>query len=367
MVSKNTNDTLKSSDEISLKELILKAREWWTYLLSKWPIILCFGVMGGVLGFCYAYFKKPVYTASTTFVLEDEKAGGGLGSLAGLASIAGVELGGSGGGIFEGDNILSLYTSRTMIEKTLLTEVNLDGKKQLLIDRYIDFNQLRKAWAKKPGLESIQFNAPQTSSPKLQIRNIRLRDSIMGIIVADINTNYLNVSKPDKKLTIINAEVKAEDEVFAKVFNDEIVKNVNNFYIQTKTKKSLDNIAILTQKTDSVRAIMNGAIYSAAEVGDATPNLNPTRQAQRIAPVQRAQFSAEANKAILSTLVQNLEMSKMSLMKEAPLIQVVDQPIYPLKKDKVGKAKGIVLGGLLAGSLICLILIAKRLFKIILA
>lgn len=362
----NNNSTSIDSDEISLKELILKLQEWWKYLLSRWIIIMGFGILGGILGFTYAYFNKPVYTATTTFVLEDEKGGSGLGNLAGLASIAGLDLGGSSGGIFQGDNILSLYKSRAMIEKTLLTEVNLDGKKQLLIDLYIDFNQLRKAWAEKPGLKAIQFNT-QVPGPQLQTQNIRLRDSIIGAIVADINANYLNVSKPDKKLSIINAEVKAKDEVFAKIFNDEIVKNVNSFYIQTKTKKSLDNIAILKRKTDSVRAVMNGAIYSAALVADATPNLNPTRQVQRIAPVQKSQFSAETNKAILSTLVQNLEMSKMSLMKEAPLIQVIDRPIYPLKKERFGKAKGILLGGILAGFLTVILLSIHKVLKGIMA
>jgi len=37
----------QQDDEISLKELMQKAREWWQYLLSKWLIILVFGLGGG--------------------------------------------------------------------------------------------------------------------------------------------------------------------------------------------------------------------------------------------------------------------------------------------------------------------------------
>lgn len=351
-------------DEISLKELILKIQEWWQYLLSKWVIILIFGLLGGMLGFAYAYTKKAMYTATTTFVLEDEKGGGGLGNLAGLASVAGVDLGGGGVGIFQGDNILELYKSRTMIEKTLLTAVNYHGKKQLLIDRYIDFNKLRENWAKKPELVKLQFSEEdQLKTNKEQ----RLRDSVMEVIVNNINKNYLKVAKPDKKLSIIKADVKSEDEFFAKTFNDQIVKNVNDFYVQTKTKKSLDNVAILKQKTDSVRRVINGAIYTAVAVADATPNLNPTRQVQRVAPAQRAQFSAETNRTILAELVKNLEMAKMSLLKEMPLIQVVDQPIYPLTKEKLGKAKSMIIGGILLGFLACLFLIIRRIVKQILS
>lgn len=359
MTAETTNQHISSDDEISLKELILKIREWYRYLLSKWVTIVGFGILGGILGFAYAYTKKPIYTATTTFVLEEGEKGGGLGQYAGLASMVGIDLGGGGGGIFQGDNILELYKSRSMIEKTLLTTVDYQGKKQLLIERYIDFNKLRESWAKKPELAKISFSSIEQRTTN----NERLRDSVLGVIVNDINKNYLRVAKPDKKLSIIKAEVKAQDEFFAKAFDEAIVKNVNDFYVQTKTKKSLANVAILKQKTDSVRAVMNGAIYSAAAVVDATPNLNPTRQVQRVAPVQKSQFTAETNKAILGELVKNLEMSKMALLKETPLIQVVDEPVLPLEREKFGKVKGMVLGGLLAGFLTVMVLLVKRIFQ----
>ena len=358
-------ETQTNNDEISLKELILKLGEWYKYLLSKWKLIVLCGIIGGLAGFGYAYTKKPIYTATTTFVLEDQKGGGG-GSLAGLASLAGVDVGSGGGGIFQGDNILELYKSRRMVEKTLLTEVESEngGKRELLIDRYIQFNKLRKAWEKKAELKNLNFAVEKSSlSPK----QLRVRDSVMGAIVTNITKNYLTVAKPDKKLSLIKADVKAGDEYFAKVFNELIVKTVNDFYVQTKTKKASENVAILQHKTDSVRAVMNGAIFSAAAVADATPNLNPTRQIQRLAPVQRSQFNAETNKSILSSLVQNLEMAKVTLAKESPLIQVVDEPVYPLQKEKFGKLKGLVLGGILFGFLATLFLIAKKLFSGILS
>ncbi len=354
LINQNPPD---NEDEISLKELILKIQEWWKYLLSKWIIILIVGLLGGAIGLWYAILQKPVYTATTTFVLESGDGGGGsLGQYAGIAAMAGIDIGGGGGGIFQGDNIIELYKSRTMIQKTLLSEIDVNGKRQLLIDQYIDFNQLRQAWAEKPELADIQFK-----------RNLkpftRIQDSIVGMMVNDINKNYLIVAKLDKKLSIINVEVKANDEVFAKVFNEQIVKNVNDFYVQTKTKKALENVAILQQKVDSVGAVMNDAIYTAAAVSDATPNLNMTRQVQRAAPMQSSQFTAETNKAILGELVKNLEMSKMSLLKETPLIQVVDEPVFPLDKEGFGKRRGVIFGGLMGGFLIVTLLLAKKYFN----
>jgi uncharacterized protein involved in exopolysaccharide biosynthesis len=56
-------------------------------------------------------------------------------------------------------------------------------------------------------------------------------------------------------------------------------------------------------------------------------------------------------------------MAKVTLRKETPLIQVIDRPILPLKKEKFGKAKGILLGGFLAGFLIVLGLVFRKLIR----
>jgi hypothetical protein len=45
------------------------------------------------------------------------------------------------------------------------------------------------------------------------------------------------------------------------------------------------------------------------------------------------------------------------------LIQVIDRPILPLKKEKVGKLKGIVIGGFIAGFFLALFLIAKKMIE----
>ena len=65
----------------------------------------------------------------------------------------------------------------------------------------------------------------------------------------------------------------------------------------------------------------------------------------------------------MTELVKQSEMAKVTLRKETPLIQVIDQPILPLKKENFGKAKGIVLGGFLAGFLVVLGLIFKKIIK----
>ena len=102
-------------DEISLKELIQKMKELFQYFWTFRFWIVLIGLTGGGLGFAYAHFFKEVqYTSKLTFAIE-EKSGGG-GSLLGLASQFGVDLGGGGGGLFTSDNLLLLLKSNRIIQ-----------------------------------------------------------------------------------------------------------------------------------------------------------------------------------------------------------------------------------------------------------
>lgn len=346
----------RKRSEVSLRDIILTVRSWFAYLLSFWMFIIGFGLLGGILGYLYSSYQKKIYKSNLTFVVEESNSGSGMGQYSGLASMVGIDLNGSGGGIFQGDNLLELYRSRTMIEKTLLSTVKVGGSDELIIDRYITMNNLRETWMNQPSLKKLKFKANTGESLN------RLQDSIMNSFVKDINNNILTVTKPDKKLSIINVEVNAKDELFALNFTNQIVANVNEFYVQTKTKKSSDNLNILQHQTDSIRQRLNYAIGSVALSADMNPNPNAARQILRV-PSQRRQVDAEANKAILMELVKNLEISKINLRKEMPLIQVIDAPRMPLESQKVGMITASTLGFLILSVICSIFLLCRLMFK----
>lgn len=327
-------------DEISLKELILKIKEFFLYLLSKWKIIALAGIVGAILGLSYSFTKKPIYTATLTFALEDEKSGGGLGGALGLASSFGLDLGGSGGGIFNGSNLTELFKSRSMVEKTLLMPVTVDGKVISLAEMYIHDNEWRKEWAEKPKFAAIEF-LPNANRDKKFTRD---HDSILGLIYSNLSRSDLLVNQKDKKVSIITMDVSSKNELFAKYFCEALAKQVGKFYVETKSKKARLNMAILERQVDSIRRELNGAITGVAVANDNTFNLNPALNVRR-APSARRQVDVQANTAILTELVKQAELAKVTLRKETPLIQVIDRPILPLAKESFGKLKGGILGG----------------------
>ncbi len=200
------------NDEISLKDLIQKISEWYRFLLTKWKLIVLVGIIGGLIGFTYAYFQKPTYKAVLTFALEDEKSGGGgLSGALGLASQFGIDLGTSGGGAFAGANLMELMKSRKLIEKTLLSPVVVNGKTISMVEHYINVNELRKGWEEKPDLKNIQF-LPDADRTKFSLQ----QDSLLREFTKNILKENLDISQKDKKISIFN--VNSVSEIFQNCF-----------------------------------------------------------------------------------------------------------------------------------------------------
>jgi hypothetical protein len=357
----NYQPTVQQDDEISLKELILKLNEWIRFFISKWMIIVGVALLGGILGVLIAFIKPINYTARINFVMEEQGgAKGGLGAAAGIASQLGLNLGGAGGsgGFFQGDNIIEFMKSRSMVEKTLLTTVEIDGQPQKLVDRYVQFKSLKEKWQdSKPELASLTF--VDTNSTYLQ-------DSLMGTFYKTIIKDHLMVTKPDKKLNIIALEVVAEDELFSKYFAENLIENAKQFYIETMTQKSSANLAILTRQVDSVRRELNAAIGGVAASIESIPNANRARQTLGV-PSQLRTVDVEANRGILVELVKQQELARITHRNEKPIIQTLDGPVLPLETDRIGKVKALIIGGFLGGFLMCLILLIRRLYAQIMA
>jgi hypothetical protein len=351
----------RDNDEISLKELIQKIQEWIVYLKTQWKLIIGIAALGGIIGFVYASFQKPTYLATTTFVLEEDKGGGGLSGAMGLASSFGFDLGGGGGGLFTSSNIIELMKSRLVVEKTLLNPAQVKGKKISLADYYVQINELKEGWDKKPSLANINFpvNADRTKFSLVQ-------DSILQLISEDLITNNLMIAQKDKKVSIISMTVKTESELFSKLFCEQLLKETSDFYIETKSKKSRLNVDILQKQADSIRAELNGAITGVATASDNVYNLNPAFNVKKT-PGTRRQVDVQANTAILTQLVAQLELSKVSLRKETPLVQMIDRPILPLEKEKLGRLKSLIFGGFLAGFLTVLYLVFMQLYMKLIA
>jgi uncharacterized protein involved in exopolysaccharide biosynthesis len=346
-----------AKDELSIKELVLHSRGLWNYIVQKRKTIAMALLLGAVLGLAYSFLKKPTYRATLSFALED-KSSGGIGGAISIDSPFGIDLGGgSTGGAFSSSNLPELFLSRNMVERTLLTPVVVAKKEISLAEMYIQNEGWRKKWENKPELKSIAF-LPDSARAGFT----RVHDSILGVIYENLSENDLTVLQKDKKIAIIYINLKSSNEVFAKQFTEALAKQVSGFYIDYKSKKARQNVAILVKQTDSVRAELNSAITGVAVSIDRTFNLNPALNVRK-SPTARKQVDVQANTFILTELIKQGELAKVALRKETPLIQVIDRPILPLQKEKTGAFLGAFIGGFLGAIIAFFYLIFMKVFK----
>jgi uncharacterized protein involved in exopolysaccharide biosynthesis len=338
-----------TEDEITLKEFITKSKELSGYILARWKIILLFGILGGLTGLTISLRSKPVYSASLTFVLDDQQTSD-VGGAMGLANMLGFNISGGAGGIFSGGNLIELFKSRTMVEQTLLSSAIANNKQISFAEMYIQMQGWRELWEKDDKLKGIQF-LPNADRSKFS----REQDSIMGVIYQSISQSSLKIEQKDKRLDIITLEMQSGNENFAKYFAEALAKQVSDFYIATKSQKARINMDILEKQTDSVRAQLNAAISGVAVASDNIFGLNPALNVARV-PSTKKQVDVQANTGTLMELIKQSELAKVIVRKSTPLIQVIDRPIFPLKVQRLGKLKSIIVGGFAGGLFILIVL-----------
>jgi hypothetical protein len=352
-----TQKSTPKTQEISLIELIQIVKKYWSYLVSKWVIILIFGLSGSAIGLIASFIVKPTYTAHLSFALVEKSTGGGLADLASSFGFEGM-MGGSNGA-FAGDNLLEIIKSRYAIEKTLLTPVNYKGKKENLVEVYVDFMKLRKDWMKdkkNPEMHTLTYPVGQKRETFT-----RTQDSVLYSIYDGIDkSKMLTIVRKDKKLSIVNVDFKSQDELFSQLFVETLMNETYKFYKATKTSQSQVNINMMQHTADSIKALYESALYKGAGISQV--NVNPALQFAAV-PRIKQENDARLYATVYSEVLKNLETLKLDMARETPLVQMIDEPILPLKKERLGKAIGIVMGGFLGGFLIVAYLLGGLCWK----
>ncbi|BFG70385.1 hypothetical protein KACHI17_12660 [Sediminibacterium sp. KACHI17] len=327
---------------LSVGEIIIKIQTFIHFLKKRWYALFLTFLITSILGFFYSKKQKTIYSATLTFALEDEKSNGLAGAM-GIASTFGFDIGsGNGGGAFSAPNLAELMKSRTLIEKVLLNPIEQNGNFVSLADYYLQFKGYKHKWKDEKSLDTLTFGVFSDKN-----KFTRTQDSVMGLLYESIifPGSGLIIYQKEKKASILAIEFHSEDEIFAKAFVEYVAKEVSELYIETKSKKAKLNVQVLEKQVDSIRNELNAAISGVAVANDNTFNLNPALLKKKTPGVRR-QIDVQANTAILTQLVANLEMARVTLLKETPLIQIIDKPVLPLKREKISTLKTTIGAGI---------------------
>lgn len=336
------NDPIKP-ETLHLGEVVDKITSFAKHYFSQKKLILICISACLSLAILFYFIQKSRFTAETNFVLMESGSSKG-GALSSIGSQFGIDLGGMSGqnSLFSGDNILDIIKSRNIVEKVLLTSLDSSDKKSTtLADLYLKYHNASVGInINKERYSQINFVLYKESS-----QNKRLNDSVLFLIYKDIIKNTLDVEHLNKKGTIIKLTATSLDEEFSKIFTERLLTEAKNLYITIKTTTNQENVNRLQARADSLYAIFHNQSFEFATLQVVDENAAFT---QTKVPVELKQKDINIAMTVYTEVIKNLELAKMSLSQQTPVIQVIDMPKYPLPDSKI-KFKILIAIGLFAG------------------
>jgi hypothetical protein len=315
---------------IKYPELKVLVGNFFKYALSQYKLFIIVCTVTAALGLVYGKLQPHTYKATSTFIVED-KSGSRGGGLSGLASQFGIDVGGltgGGAGLFDGDNILEIMKSRSIIEKVLLTkrEDALTKKTQTYADFYLGISKLGTRLQNKGiNLANLNFASINENST-----HSYLQDSILYTIFLDIN-KHLIVDKKNKKSSIITMDLESPNQVFSKEFSETLIDKTSEMYIEIKTGNLSKSINKIQKKADSLQYALNSKNDIRNYINLSIPNEGVARD-------------KTISGALYGEVVKNLETMKLSLINQTPVIQILDQAKYPLLDQRLQARYYILIG-----------------------
>lgn len=322
------DDRTVVEDEINLKDIIKGILSWKDLFIKNFKKILIIGLIGGLIGFAYAYFSKPIYTAKLTFVMRADANSSAISGLAGLSSLIGA--GTSASSISSLDRITELLGSERIVGEALLTEVSHAGKNDLLVNHFISAKKLKRKWIKDTLLSKAYF------SKGINFYQLnKYQRSVVKNISNQIAGQKGNLSKSfDKKSGVMSIVVSDENEhlsiLIAKTIYDVLVK----FYTNEAVFSIASKVNILQKKVDSIQDALNSTQKASAVSSD--QGLGLLLQQDRI-----TQKKLSIKESVLTLMygetLKNLEQLNFILATTSPSFSVIDQPFSPIKPVKKSK------------------------------
>jgi hypothetical protein len=305
-------------------------------VIRKWWIFLIVGFVGAIIGYIYASKQKPLYESYLSFALDEggSETGGGSAAI-GLAAQLGISIAGSQD-IFTGDNILVIMQSRRVIESVLLSVDTFENKPVTLIEFYLENTP---GWDNN-GVGDIHFY-PGESRANFSYA----KDSILYNTYLILKNYRITARRPDKRLNIYELMVDSYSEKFSKDFTDRLIEETNRFYTEIRTKKTKGTLDLLEERVPDIKKKLDASISGKAAIQDA--NLNTTFENAQV-PIMMKESNAQVYGSAYAEMFKNMEVARFQYLRSIPLLQVIDEANYPMKKIKQGKIKTGVIFSVIA-------------------
>jgi hypothetical protein len=312
-------------------------------------IIIAFTLAGLLSGFLYDLFNKkiPEYYARIVFNIE---AGAAESGISGIANMLGLGGGGASSNIFSGDNFIELCKTRSIQEKALLGNVTIKGKNYIFANYFLKYSgALENELEEDDSLKNFYFKHTNIEKfTKKELINLRT--------ITDYVAGRYDISLVNRKASFQMLVFRSYNEQCSYHFTRLLLKTVIDFYTFSKTQKSQELYSIMKSRTDSLKAILYGTEARLSRQIDANQNI--IMQEGRLEEQRLSRNTSQLSAMYLESMRQ-LDNIKLSLVREAPIITIIDSSKFPLER-LVNTSSRMVFGLTILGLMLSFVFIFLR-------
>ena len=342
--------TYKQEDEITLKELILKVKEYFFEVLRNWWLVLLITIPVIAI-FLYLHFQTPVtYTSQTKFLVEGSGSGGGLSGLLGQFGIRRDSK-------VNPYKIQEVMKSSNIIKRVIFKKVN----DTLIANKIIDIYDFHKAWEKGEREDIKGFLFTETDPSKFtQKENIVLQSVIKKVVGGPNSKDQLLSVGFDEDSGIYTVSVTSKDEALSLALEKAIYEEVKSFFEEDMVINQASTVKILKEKADSLQAVINSKTYASASIQDRMLGLVSNVQGVRSEKLQK---DVSMLTLALGEVLKNYEIADINLKDIKPLFLKIEESLPPLQGMKKSLLMTLIQGSLVGGILSILIILGRMVYR----
>jgi uncharacterized protein involved in exopolysaccharide biosynthesis len=330
---------MENNKRMEFKEVTKFIGDFMNFCLKYKYIFILSILLGGVLGFCYAYFNKTKYEAKLSFIINESKVSN-QNSLANLTSQ--LNIGSSSLNLTE-DKILFLIGTKKILGQSLLTKYD---DKKCIADKLIEVLDIKQKFKKHIDIRDFSLFKSHRIE-KLSYAENKIIDILINQIIKSNDLTYESVKKKTNSIVaqttsgIILISYKNEDEILSQKIVTSIYNNLSEFYIETITKNLKESYELVSKREDSLKKVISNFENQTAEAFDDAIGVYKFRGKIK---QNRLRRDTEILNAMYAEVLKNREIAKFNLEQERPVLQIIDEPALPLEQHFKSKIIFTILG-----------------------
>jgi hypothetical protein len=205
----------------------------------------------------------------------------------------------------------------------------------------------------------VSFAIPASATVVAPAHSV-YQDSVLYVMYDQIAKKNVSVDRLNKKGSIFKIITVSQNQVFSKNFAERLLKETTTYYVNVKTSTAAANVKRLQARGDSLLRVLNAKSYNAASFQILDPNVAFKSMS---VPAEVSSRDQSIVFSIYAEVTKNLEMSRIALVSQTPVIQLLDVPKYPLMDDRKSYLfLGLVgfIAGIFAAIFLCLYLYTDK-------